>query len=121
MLEHPELPADNLVVEVTARCGEVNGVSLTTLLELRGWKENPVQARGKILAVLDLLVKALPVATVQGMDAEYHATVKDVCLNGKGEMEFASPELRQAGHEQTELKKRIKLDPPGDDEEKKGE
>lgn len=118
MLEHPEPTPDNMVVEVSVRCGEINGVALTTLVELRAWKDNPTQARGKIMAVLDLLVKALPVATVQGMDAEYHATVKDVCLNGKGEMEFVPQELRQAGQDQQALKKRIKLDPPETEEKK---
>lgn len=114
-METDELGFDELTnklnVQVTVRCGEFAGVDLTTIVPVEGFFSDPQKARVKISAVIDSLLKALPMAEIKGLDEQYATETKNFGVDAEGKV-TVNPLLANA---QAALRKKIedkKQEPP---------
>ena len=109
--EEVETFTDKLSVEVSVRLGDNLGCQLTTVVGVDKFLSEPSQARVRLNKVIDVLLKALPVEALRGLEKEYYDR-REVTLNKDGQMVLAHRELTQALRDQNELKKRIQPQPP---------
>ena len=105
MLEEAEDPK-TLRVEVQARTGDVNGVSLTTVVTVPDWEANKSKARAQIKTVVDLLLATLPVHTVRGLDAGEDGML-EATLSKEGKLEFVPKQLFDAGRLQDKIRNKL--------------
>jgi hypothetical protein len=98
---------NTLRVEVSVRCGDSAGAQLTTVVDVHGWQEDPKKARGKLTAVVDLLLGTLPVEQIRGMENRTQPELRDVCITEKGELALVPKNWIQAAQLQAELRKKF--------------
>lgn len=110
-----DAPEDRTVlrVEVSVRCGDNAGVQLTTMIDLPDWADDTVKARGRLTQVTDLLLGALPVETVRGMERQVQAVMGEVVLDAEGKLALVPKNLLDASQAQAELRKKFKFGEDG--------
>jgi hypothetical protein len=112
MLEEDFEPfTDKLMVEISVRFGDNHGCQLTTIVGIENFLSEPVKTRARLNSILDVLIGAIPIEKLRGLEKEYYDK-REVMMGPSGQMILTNPEIAEAMKGQHELKKRIKPDLP---------
>jgi len=108
MIDELESFGRRLKVEVSVNSGQINGVELTTCVELEDYK-NRAKSAAMLREIILLLRDALPVQELRREDQDYTKDLPEIGVGDDGKLTLTSKNLAQVKAGQEDLKKALGL------------